>query len=279
MGLVEVEFDCEAELRPVGIELVTVRVEVHRGGGDAGAPNPFAEVLLEARAGEGQVGLVEGKRPPQPAAAEVPTGAVEHVLERTKVEEAEFFDPLEQTVQLLGLRADREVHQRSRHRRHRYPLPLRPVLRRQDRGEVDDELPLCPPPNRGSHVDPFRRIPIDPPKVGSGRMTGYRWPNHLVHLIRFRPQDSAQAPRVPRKPPMPHRIDPAMQNVKSPSMAFMHHKLLRITQRTQLLRRHDTVLASRKVRYCPNRRWRSSLVAHTENQGRTPPWFSPAARP
>ena len=48
------------------------------------------------------VGPVDGERPGETAAAAVPSGAGEQCLERTEVEEFEFFGALEVAVELVG---------------------------------------------------------------------------------------------------------------------------------------------------------------------------------
>jgi hypothetical protein len=56
--LVDVQFDPEARLGPVGVDLEALDEEVHRGLGQPRLPHDLEEALLEPRAGEGRLLLI-----------------------------------------------------------------------------------------------------------------------------------------------------------------------------------------------------------------------------
>jgi hypothetical protein len=115
--LEEIEFDREAQLRPVRVELLPSDVEVHRGRREAGGDDEVAEAPLEARAGEGRVRLVEREGLAKAPAPAVAAGAVEEGFDGCDIQQVPFFSPLEMTVQLVRPSANRQVHERARHPR------------------------------------------------------------------------------------------------------------------------------------------------------------------
>jgi hypothetical protein len=142
VGLEEVEFDGEALLRPVGVELVARDDEIHRRPRQPGAPGKRTEAALEARAGDRGVRPVEIDRGAQGAAAGVMAAAVENRFQSAEVEQFVFFAASQHRFDPVGRERAREVELRPRQGRDRDPVDEPPVLIRQV-GVVDGELRLA----------------------------------------------------------------------------------------------------------------------------------------
>jgi hypothetical protein len=141
--LEEIEFDREAQVRPVSVELELSDVEVHRRSRKAGPYDHSAETPLELRAREGGVRPMDGDRPCEPPPPAVPTGASQHIINRGHIKEVPVFGPLQVSLQLFRPRPNRQVKQRSRNGRDGGALANRPILLSQDRREMTRKVRLA----------------------------------------------------------------------------------------------------------------------------------------
>lgn len=102
MRLEEVEFDREAEVEPVEVELVPLDVEAGGVTRQAGLGEQAKEQLLRVRAGEGGR-LVDGERAAEASGAAVALVAGQRRFDRPQVEEVQLFAALEDPLQPTGL--------------------------------------------------------------------------------------------------------------------------------------------------------------------------------
>jgi hypothetical protein len=115
MGRVSIEFDREATLGPVDIELEPGLDEIGRRPRQPRLQDRCEEAPLELRAGEGD-GCIEGNRAAQPAPAGVSPAAPEQLLDRRQIEQLQLLTALEHALQAREAVFPSAVEHRARQR-------------------------------------------------------------------------------------------------------------------------------------------------------------------
>lgn len=98
VGLEDVEFDCEAQLRPVDVQHEAVNVDVCRWRRQAGLADSSEETALEA--GEGEVSReIDAEGAPKWPDAVMAAGPGQERLDRAEIEEAAFLGQIEEAFE------------------------------------------------------------------------------------------------------------------------------------------------------------------------------------
>ena len=79
-------------------------------------------------------------------------------------------------------------------------------------------------------------------------MTSHRRPNHLIHLISFRPQHRGPTAAVPSQTTMTDGVDALMKAMQPSRRCPLQHNALTVAHLPQLNHRDDPVLSLRKPR-------------------------------
>ena len=241
--LAGVEFDAEAELRPVDVDLVADLVPAGRGTRQAGGDEVLDESPLELRAGRRRR-LVDRQRVAQALRAVVPAVALDHRVDRVEVEQPELFGAGRGPARSWSAaQLPRQVEQRPRDRGDRDPVDHRPVLLDQ----VPRPVPTDPfrrrmvPRHERRDLERLRRAPPDPPQP-PGRVVAEQRPrSHRQH----RRQAFARAARAPCARPRRRRdrSDAAARQPTARSTACCEKP----SRCFELPDRNDTVLPSQQA--------------------------------
>lgn len=162
MGLVDIEFDRKAQIRPVHIEHETVDCNVRRWGRQTAAADGSQETALEL--GERQVfGNVDPQGTPQGSNPVMATGTSQEGFNCVEIEEASPLGEVQEAFEAMGCSGG-DIEEGARHRGNRNAVDDGTVLRLEYLRVVDANRQPGPAAHRTGDVKRRRTPTIDLPE-------------------------------------------------------------------------------------------------------------------
>ena len=254
MCLPAIEFDGEALRLPVHVELEPLNERVDRWPRQSRFEDQRQKSVLTAGAGEGGV-TIDRQDAPQPPAARVSSHIFQQTIELSKVEHPKLLRALNGSFETGTGNACRQVQQRSRHRRHRYPLHVCGVFFTQGRAVMDVKRLASPTAPGDAHLNWSYEAALDAPQPGRGAVTEKRMVAPGEH--------ARETLGVWGETSVAHCIYASMDTVKASARDTPPQSALGIPQLDELTLRNDAVLLGSQFRDSP----RSHFLSHTGTKG------------
>jgi hypothetical protein len=233
VGLVDVEFDRESQLRPVHIEHEAVDGQVRRWGRQAGLPDGGQEATLKP--GEGQVSReIDAEGAPQRPDAVMTTGARQERIDRAEIEEAALLGQVEEAFETTRRRGG-NIEEGARQRGDRDAVDNGAIGRLEYLGVVNANRQAWPAAHRTSDVERPRAPTGDPPEPSSREVAEQSTGSASKY--------GRQAVAVDRQLLVTDGVDAGIQTVKAPGGSGSRNRTPGVTERPgQLADRDNAVL-------------------------------------
>jgi hypothetical protein len=262
MGLVDVEFDREAQLRPIHVEHKAVDGGVRRWGRQARPADSGQEAALEL--GEGQISReIDAEGASEGSDAVMATGASQERLDCAEVEEAALLGEVEESFE-MPRRGGGDIEKSARQCGDRNAVDKGAIDRLEYLGVMDASRQAGPSAHRAGGVERCRTPLGDPPKPSCGEMA--------EQCIGSAGEGCGQAMSMDRQLRVTDGVDTPVQTVEAAGGSSSRDSALGVAERSdQLTDRDDAVLTlgqrSKSMVVAPTLRARSSFLLHIEQKG------------